>query len=373
MVKLVADKPWPADGDARLSKVGCIVPFRHLEILSSGDVVLCCHTWLPEHCGNLLGCTVDELLVNAKRLEIMSNMRRGRFDHCTNHCPRIDEHLAFGNNHVLKPLDQLDDHVATMGYQIYLCYDHSCNLQCPSCRTKLIVYKPDDISNHKVRKMNAIHDKVRELVMHLINQGHKVELNITGSGDAFASPLYWSYLLELASMELPDRFTLSLCTNGVLMDAEAWADIAGLLGHITSISVSVDAATEKTYSVVRKNGNWEKLRANLANLDSMIGRNDFPALTTWQTNMVVQRDNFMELRQFVEWQLGYRNLTNVHTNLIAQWYHLSDDDYKSMAIWRSDNPQHAMLLEILDHPVFDNPRVLLGNMATLRHGFSPSA
>lgn len=53
------------------------------------------------------------------------------------------------------------------------------------------------------------------------------------------------------------------------------------------------------------------------------------------------------------------------TNLIAQWHHMSDEEFKDMAIWQDENPMQAELIEILKDPIFKNPKIKLGNMSSL--------
>ena len=372
MVKTVAGQAgsWPPDFDQQLSIVGCTVPFKTIEIHSNGEITLCCYTWLPELCGNILSDSPQQILDNARRQDILAGMRQGRFDRCTDHCPRISQFLMQGSNPDIVPTEQLAAAVHKAFYHIYLTYDKSCNLQCPSCRKNLIVHKLNDTDNPTVVRLLAIHHKVKQLIQMLLYQGHAVQLNITGSGDPFASPLYWNYLTELAAQPQDPRLTLALCTNGVLMTAAHWQRIRSLWPHIASINVSIDAATEQTYKVVRKNGNFAQLKHNLDHLDSMIAGGHLPNLHTWTNNFIVQRDNFRELTQFIEWQLTYEHLNVIWTNLIAQWSHITDEEYRDMAIWQQANPHRAELVDMLKNPVFDDPRIYLGNMSTLRSGVS---
>ena len=357
---------YPADADLRLSKVGCMIPFRTIEIHYLGQISLCCYTWLPEFCGNILTDSPHEILENVKRQEILQGMRQGRFDHCTDHCPRISQFLTEGHNPDIVPLEDLDRLLHQAVYHVYFTYDDSCNLECPSCRKHLTVHKLNDRNNPTAVRLEQIHDKVKQLVQLLLDQGNRVQLDITGSGDPFASPIYWNYLKELAAAPVHHNLWIGLQTNGIMMTEKRWQEIQPLWPHIHNINVSIDAATAETYKIVRKGGNFDVLVANLDYLDVMIARGDLPILSTWVNNFIVQRDNFRELKQFMEWQLGYKSMTTAWTNLIAQWSHLSDDEYRDMAIWQQGNAHRSELVEILKDPIFDDPKVYLGNMSTLR-------
>jgi MoaA/NifB/PqqE/SkfB family radical SAM enzyme len=227
------------------------------------------------------------------------------------------------------------------------------------------VHRPDDPEDTEAARISLVHNKVKRIVELLLDEGHKVQLSITGSGDPFASPLYWGYLKELASKELPSRLSIILQTNGVMMTEKYWLEIQPLWKHIVCLNISVDAATEETYKIVRKNGNFTRLKLNLEYLDKMIQDNHLPNLRDWQSNFIVQRDNFRELKEFVKWQLSYRSLTKIWTNLISQWHHMSDEEYNAMAIWKDENPMRDELIEILKDPIFNNPRIKLGNMSSL--------
>jgi MoaA/NifB/PqqE/SkfB family radical SAM enzyme len=356
--------------DEKLSRVGCIVPFNHLEIHISGKVSACCQTWLPTWVGNLLTDDIDSIINNADRKKIQDDMRKGVFDHCNDLCPQLNSYLhdkdksQYGFNII--PIENLNEHVNTLQTVIYFSYDPSCNLQCPSCRHELIVWDPNNLTSPKSKNLVTIHNKVKELVLELLKVRNRVTLSITGSGDPFASPIYWEYLIELSQMNpIPENLVIYLQTNGIMMTSEYWEKIKPLWPHIGFVNVSVDAATEDTYKIVRKNGNFKKLQKNLNILDQMFMDKCFPNLEGWQTNFIVQRDNFKELKQFVEWQLEFKSKPWIWTNLIAQWYHLSDAQFNSMAVWQENHPDRSELIEILKDPIFQNSQLKLGNMNAL--------
>jgi len=369
MVEFIAQPESSYKNVAVLSNMACVVPFRHIEIHSWGQVSICCHTWLPQWCGNLLTDTAEEVLNNIKMKQIQDDMKQGNFTHCNDLCPQLSTYLNKGldgpNTWGIVPKESIDLKIQHTQYQIYFSYDPSCNLQCPSCRKGLIVHRPDDPNDKEAMRILSVHNKVKKIVELLLDEGHSVQLSITGSGDPFASPLYWDYLKELASKELPSTLKIILQTNGVMMTEKYWLEIKPLWKHIDFLNISVDAAKEETYKIVRKNGNFTRLKMNLEYLDNMIQEGKLPNLKGWQSNFIVQRDNFRELKEFVEWQLGYKSLTKIWTNLISQWHHMSDEEYEAMAIWKDGNPMKAELVEILKDPIFNNPKIKLGNMSSL--------
>ena len=348
-----------------LSNRACKVPFTHIEIHTFGQVSACCHTWLPVWVGNLLDETPDEIINNVERKRIQDNMREGNFSDCNNQCPQLNSILSGGYNYWdIVDIGNLNKELEKTPIHIGFSYDPSCNLQCPSCRTELLVWDPEDPQDENGQRIKKIHNKVKGIIEILLGQGKMVSLNITGSGDAFASPLYWNYLVELSGQELSKNLTINLKTNGVMMTLENLKKIEKLWPIIRYIEISVDAATEETYKIVRKNGNFKRLKKNLVDFDNLVSQGCFPFLR-WQTNFVVQKDNFKELKEFMEWQLTFNSKPTIWTNLLAQWYHMDDETFNKMAVWKEEHPDRKVLINILQDPIFRHNQIKLGNMSGL--------
>lgn len=354
------------DAENVLKNFACTVPFKHIEIHARGNVSACCYTWLPTWVGNVLTDSAQDIIDNIDRKSIQDGMRCGNFINCNDQCPQLNS-LLTGNKDYwdLVPVTKLDHVLKETPMRVGFSYDVSCNLQCPSCRNNLIVWRPDDINDVNGQRIKLIHENVKKLIEILLTQHSIVSLDITGSGDAFASPLYWDYLLELANNIVPDNLRLTLKTNGVMMTEENMLAIKALWPIITYIEVSVDAATEETYKIVRKNGNFKRLKNNLEFLDQLVADKNFPELVSWQTNFIVQRDNFKELKDFVEWQLSYKSKPKIWTNLLAQWHHMNDIQFNQMAVWKEGHPDRQLLVEMLKDPVFKSTQLKLGNMSSL--------
>ena len=360
------ESAYVEDAKNDLKNYACTVPFKHIEIHSRGQVSACCHTWLPVWVGNLLTESAEDVLNNLDRKSIQDGMRCGSFAKCNDQCPQLNSFLSGNKDYWdLTPLESLDRRLSRSAMHVGFSYDISCNLQCPSCRNNLIVWRPDDLNDEDGQRIKKIHTNVKALIEILLTEHPIVSLDITGSGDAFASPLYWDYLLELASKPIPNNLRLTLKTNGVMMTEENLLAIKPLWPIITYIEVSVDAATEDVYKIVRKNGNFKKLRKNLEVLDQLVANKNFPAMHNWQTNFIVQKDNFFEIREFVEWQLSFVSKPKIWTNLIAQWYHINTIQFDRMAVWKEGHPDRQRLVDILKDPIFKNPQLKLGNMSSL--------
>lgn len=350
----------------KLKNFACATPFLHYEVHTSGAVSACCHTWLPAWVGNALYNTTDEIINDGIRQELQAQMRQGKFTGCNDMCPQLNSFLSGGKDYWdIVPIEKLDEKIKSSEIHIGFSYDISCNLQCPSCRDELIMWDPKDPTDSYGLRVNQVHERVKELVSTLMQTNSRVSLNITGSGDAFASPTFWGYLVELSESGLPDNVVINLKTNGIMMTEENLVKIKPLWKHFNYIEVSVDAATEERYKIVRKNGNFKRLKNNLDTLDNLIYTGQFPNLGGWQTNIIVQRDNYKDLKQFIEWQLSYKSKPKIWTNLLAQWGHISDERFKGMAVWQDGHIDKGELMDILKDPIFKHPRIKLGNMSSL--------
>jgi uncharacterized Fe-S cluster-containing radical SAM superfamily protein len=361
-------KPASAYGNIndKLNGLACKVPFTYFEILTRGDMTACCFSWLPVEVGNILTDSTEDIINNVDRIRIQNNMKNSLFSDCNDQCPTLNSLLSFGRKtQNIVPIEELDNAIKKSPISIGFSYDRSCNLQCPSCRNDLIFYDPEDPTDINGQYIKTIHNKVKLLIDALLNQDHELILNITGSGDAFASALYWNYLLELAANPVSKNIKIILNTNGVLMTKENWYAIKSLWPNIIRVLVSVDAATEDTYKIVRKNGNFKKLQRNLIDFDELVDSKNFPNLINWQTNFILQRDNYKELKDFVAWQLTFKSKPSIWTSLITQWGHITNEEFTSMAVWQSTHLLYKELVEILKDPIFQNPQLNLGAMSAL--------
>lgn len=352
-----------------LRHVSCVVPFRHIEIALDGKLYACCPAWLPVPCGDLSVDDIEQVINNPRLQAVHESMQHGDFDYCNDQCPALSNYMLTGpdnkNNTHIVSRDNLDEVLMSHEYMIYLCYDDSCNLQCPSCRHGLILHRQDDGLGSKFSKIQVIHSKVKLLVAKLLDQGHRVNINITGSGDSFASPTYWQYLQELSNQPRSDNLTIELQTNGVMMTAGRWDLINELLPSIRFVSISMDAATADTYSMVRKGGNFQKLLENLESFDNMVLQGKFPNLRGWQTNFILQQANFRELAEYVSLVSRFQSIQWIYASLVAQWGHISDENFRKMAVWQQSHPEHQALLEVLANPILKDPRIMLGNIQSL--------
>jgi MoaA/NifB/PqqE/SkfB family radical SAM enzyme len=348
----------------KFDEITCIAPFQAVYIDVEGRVSSCCYLWLPKSNGSLLEKSLKEIIEGSESVEIRKSMRGTDFKFCNKTlCPALSTyHSSEKMTEWLRPEEETRNTPVEVldkkyGIELFLNYDNSCNLACPSCRNELILYKRGEASS----KLEIIHTKVMQGVEYLLNEGYRVDLNITGSGDPFASPFFWDIIRDEKYF---DRLGLKLHTNGVLM-TPARVEHKNVLENTQHLQISVDAFLEETYDKVRLNGNFEVLKRNIAHLDSLISQKKFKYLKGFKLNFVVQEKNYREIVDFAKWALSFKNLESIWYNIITDWGHFPPGAYEAAAIWKSEHPNHTDFLNSLLDPVLDHPLIDLGNLSQL--------
>ncbi len=346
-----------------LDQVTCDFPLWRFEILPGGKIHHCCPTWLPHSVANITEVSLLDAFRSEKSADIRREIQRGNFKYCeAKLCPYLSRYANTGDiASPIHPRGKVAELNETHSVErakkllVMLNYDASCNLRCPSCRNELVMYKEEAAPP----ELMAIHRAVMRNIRELKEAGYKLSLNITGSGDAFASPLYYRLLREL---EYDPKLGLELQTNGVLMEEARFTE--PMLRMVKFIAVSIDASSQPVYDLVRRGGNFARVRKNMDWLNEAIEGGRFAAKPYVKVNFIVQKENFREMASFAKWILGYPSVSQLWFNQIADWGHLPKEDFAARAVWRAGHPEHAELRECLKDPILRDPRIDLGNLTS---------
>ena len=343
------DSALPPSVDSK--RLFCPKPFDELEIGWRGISRLCC--FIERDVGSVVE-SLDDVLNSKAAIEIRNTIVAGTFDFCDKKsCP-------FWVSSSLKTQDQYentryDDFINGSSLlvdtvDLNISFDTSCNLRCVSCRAAV------NKSTWEEKKHGARLMKVVEKSLYRIRK-----LHLCGSGDPFASSLLRGFLMSVDSKSYP-HLEISLLTNGILLDQKMWEQISPAHSAISSIQISVDAATGATYEKVRRQGSFERLQKNLNFVSELRRRNEIGCFII---SFVVSKMNYQEMKAFVEMgeTLGCDQILFSH---IRDWGALTRSRYVELAVHRPNNPLHEELVEILGDSVFSRERVFLGNLSALR-------
>lgn len=343
----------------------CAKPFTWFEVSrgrEEGEVFLCCPGWLKRPVGNLLRQSVAETWNGPAAQDIRRSILDGSFEYCdASLCPHIQEisgpvqRIEDVTDPVLR--DVIRERLTVLPYgprEVNCAHDRSCNLSCPSCRTELIIE-------------TARRDEILGIQKKLDHEAlaDAETLYITGSGDPFGSPFFRKWLQTMRRTDMPRLRTLHLHTNGLLWTPRVWETIPPeIRALIRTAEISIDAASPETYAVNRRGGSFGTLLDRLEFIQSLRRAGPLERLTM---SMVVQQNNFHEMREFV--LLGKRFAADaVYFSRLADWGTFDQAELSNRSVHRTDHPRHREFLDVLSDGLFDDPIVVLGNLTEVRRG-----
>ena len=342
----------------------CHKPFDQFEIHPNGMVSVCCMSWLPEKIGSVGIKGVKEVFNSDKAQKIRESILDGSFSYCDHKlCPYIQndslpdkEEITDIRHKLIIENNQIEDLEPTF---YNLCYDESCNLNCPSCRVNKISYYKGPAYEIKKRIQN-------ELVKHLFGEPHDkyCVVNVTGSGDPFGSKLFRELLFNIDGNKYPKVF-FNLQTNGVMFTPKYWGKMKKIQNNINTVIVSYDAGTPETYKITRRGGDWDQLQKNMKFLSSL--RQD-GLINELRIDCVVQKANYKELDKLVQIGLDLK-VDKVYFSLVVDWGTWSPEVYEQNCVWKNTHPEFNNFIKILQNPIFDEPIVDLGNLTESRRLF----
>jgi len=362
----------------------CAEPWAFFRVERGGDVFACHSGWLPAPIGNVYKSSPMEIWNSPASQAIRKSILDGSFKYCSRvHCGRIEARTLPRREAVtregirsfrclfLAPIPAVEEAIprnpessdlATAfpivcpegPKDVMLAHDTTCNLACPQCRRAF---------HHASQEERERLDK---LVQGFLSDGllkNARSLRLNEGGEVFVSKSSRTLLKELKKEQYPN-LTLALITNGQLCNRKAFDDLH-LWRRLSQVSVSIDAATEETYRVVRRGGEFKRLIENLEFLDSIRirGGEKFELVFYF----VVSALNFREMAAFVE--LGRKFHASPNFDSIRNNGTFSATEFKKLNILNPDHPEHAEFLRALKAEPLSDPSIYWGGLGHLRPRF----
>ena len=143
----------------------------------------------------------------------------------------------------------------------------------------------------------------------------------------------------------------------MLFDEAAWRefDLAGRLGLV---AISLDAAKEETYSIVRRGGSFKRL---LDNLEFLASRRRAGEISLMRLDFVVQGLNFREMPEMISLADRF-GFDKIKFQMIRNWHTYSAVEYATHDIGSRYHPAYAEFLEVLHCPELRSERIELWGM-----------
>jgi MoaA/NifB/PqqE/SkfB family radical SAM enzyme/Flp pilus assembly protein TadD len=337
----------------------CTLPFQRFDIVNDFNVVPCCSAFLKLPIGNIERKPWEEVWNSPAAHKIRHSIHDGTFRYCNKmtcadiqmgNLPQHDEvtHPALRNT-----IEHDKVQVTGGPLTVNLSFDKTCNLTCPSCRTEKIAADTKTRAGYDIVTNREIFRLLRTAE----------EVVVTGSGDPFASKTFRRLLGQLNEADHP-RLKVTLMTNGVLFTPDEWERLKNIHRMLKSIYISIDAATAKTYEVVRRGGDWARLMENLAFLGEATRSHGLAVPMT--LSFVVQRANFREMPACVDMAKRF-HARSVRFIQMTNWNTRTPEEFAQQCIWRDDHPEHAEFLAVMGDPRLQDPIVEAGSLAGWLH------
>ena len=230
------------------------------------------------------------------------------------------------NFYRLEEVDQID-HDPTRIYlptTLQLQIDNVCNLKCGICRTSNIY--STEARPEAVQILNNIATEYQ-------NFEGKVNVHCDGSGEVFVSRAYLDFFQR---EDLPKCFHFNIQTNGNLI-TKNMDIILKLQSQIEMVVISLDAATEETYKIVR-GGNFGIVLDGIVALKKL-------NIKVW-TEYVVQATNYQEIPAYVKLckELGVNKISLM---LMSFMNHMTPEWWRANSVEANPMVDKQYLLSIL--------------------------
>ena len=341
----------------------CPNPFTQLDVYEGGKAYSCCSSWLPTPLGSLRHESLDAVWNSPASQAIRESIHDGSFRYCNHQvCPAIQGGTlptlaeARQNPRYRDIIEHRRLRIEDRPVFINLCNDASCNLYCPSCRRGRVIHA----KGPEYEKRQHLQDLITQ---QLFSEPTDRDfcLNITGSGDPFASPVFRNFLFNLEGRDFPN-LKIQLQTNGVLLTPSNWRRMRRIHRNIQIILVSFDAATETTYKTTRAGGNWKILLENVRRLGRLRQSGELRFL---RLDFVVQQANFREMGAFVQLarELG---ADRAAFSMVLDWGTWTREQYRHQCVWKTDHPEFEDFMQALRDPALGEEMVMLGNLTEYR-------
>lgn len=328
--------------DRAYYNLDCRTMLNHLEIFHDGDTRCCCTTFVTQNMDNIMEKSVNEVWKSTLHKIMCLSTENRTYSFCDKSmCPLFVEKKADEREDLERPYRQM----ASAPEVLALGHDASCNLACITCRRELCFAKGEELE-----KVNSVTDKIRKDYLPACRF-----LILAGDGEVFASPAY----REIYESPECDPEYIRLLSNGMLFTPANWERFAKNKTGKVMLTVSIDAASKRTYEQIRRNGNFDILKKNMEYAASLRKSGE---LCYFRMNFVVQRENYLEMIPFVQWgeTLG---ADEVFFTKILNWGTYTVEEFAQISMMEADGiTPKAELKEVLDHPAMKSDIVDLGTI-----------
>lgn len=301
----------------------CRDPFSVFKVIHNGGVYPCiCESWIRS-AGNILEQSYDEIVhgIDYKLIQLSVINRTYYFcDKREGQCAYFDKTIY--PNGVIMGRD--DRNLKDTSKQVFIAFDKTCNLKCPSCRKDFIM---EDETPHVESVRQAIEEKLLPEVEGAV---------MASAGEFFFSRQYKKLV---ASDGFKNVKKLLIITNGILCNEENWKELRQHYKGEVQLLVSIDAASEEVYRTIRK-GSFQKL---LEAMEYMKQLRRSGEISYWGINYVIQQGNMSEIDKFIE--LGKRfEVDSIYFGCLRNWGTFEEEEFQDRDVFLTGTRQPGDVL-----------------------------
>ncbi|MGM9993269.1 MAG: SPASM domain-containing protein [Candidatus Avigastranaerophilus sp.] len=308
----------------------CKHPFNSIQVQNTGDIYCCCCYWTDFYSfGNIFEQSFDEIWNGDKAKEF-----RRQF---------IDKQYKYCKTDVCDPYIAPDGYNADLTCEypklIEFSYDRRCNVRCVFCRHE----RNAEEERYNREKEQRIEKNFDRIFAPVLKKAEIVELN--SAGELFSSPHSVEIVKKIIKINPYIKFRI--ISNGILFTKYTVEEL-GLKDKLDSVTISIHAATEKTYNKLVERGNFNAVKENVKYLAELKNQGKLSSL---QLNFVVTSLNYKEMKSFAK----YVKKLNAKAFFINYHRQIDSDELeKKLDISRKDHPKYNELVKILKDDIFQD-------------------
>lgn len=285
--------------------------------------------------GNLRDNTMEEVYNSEAARRFRQTLIDGTYDYCNEeNCPYM------ANNILESQLIEIDE-VPRYPESISLAYDKRCNYHCTCC-----ISRSDEKMNPEIQE--KIEKEIRTALPYV-----KV-LSGNGLGEFFVSDSIMKMVSEWKP-EDAEEAQFDLETNGSLFNRKNWEKVKNIGDVKLNVSLTVHSFDEAAYQYL--SGSAIRMDTVIENLKFVKELRDKGIINHLELATVVQERNFRMLPQFVERCINEFGADQVRVRRFLPEKAMDENIEWFFDVRNPMHPYHKEYLEVMKHPIFNNPKV----------------
>lgn len=319
-----------------------------LQIINAeGEVRVC--SWKRDNIiGNLLEQDICDILQGEKASKIRQMMASGDYSNCdSDNCPYLSNNKM---EDILVDIEEIPEYPS----ELYLAYEGVCNYHCTCCSSHQ--HMKDTKRYDYSRRYDLLENKLKEILPYVKTLG------ANGRGELFASKRILKLLQEWKPLAPAEEIEVRLETNGSMFDEKHWKQIENLGQYHLFVAITVMSFDEKIYQHL--SGTKLPISRIEENLRYVKKLREEGVINYLQIATVLQEENFREMPEFTRKCIEEFCADEVRIRPIFPGGNYDHNIQWFMDVRNPEHPYYEQYKEVMRHPVFQDPRVLLwsGNL-----------